>query len=136
VIIADTNLIGYLFIDGERTFAAEQVWELDPQWLMPPLWRSEFLNVLTTGVKAMVLTEQQAVVLWWKACELFPRNDQEPRGDEVLRTAIERGISAYDAHFIALAVDLGIPLVTADKDLVRRCSDVAVSIEQFVRSDP
>ena len=135
MIVADTNVISYLLIEGERTLAAEQVWEQDPHWQMPTLWRSEFLNVLTTAVKRGTLTEQLAFSIWWKACELLPRTDRDPRGEEVLRIAIDRGISAYDAHFMALALDLGVPLVSADRDMIRRCPDVAMSIEGFIQSE-
>jgi len=42
VIVADTNLITYLLLDGEHTEAAERVFALDSHWIAPALWRSEF----------------------------------------------------------------------------------------------
>ena len=47
MIIADTNLVSYLLIEGERTVAVRRVHEKDPDWKLPTLWRSEFLNVFT-----------------------------------------------------------------------------------------
>ncbi|MFN8387215.1 MAG: hypothetical protein U0V48_13855 [Anaerolineales bacterium] len=48
MIVADTNLIVYLFITRPNIFGAE-VLEKDPHWIVPPLWQSEFRNVLIAG---------------------------------------------------------------------------------------
>lgn len=45
------------------------------------------------------------------------------------------GISAYDAHFVSVAIDLGELLVTGDKKILRDCGDVATSIEEFARGE-
>jgi hypothetical protein len=55
VIDADTNLVAYLLIDGDATPQARAAWQKDPDWILPPLWRSEFLNVLATSVRHGVL---------------------------------------------------------------------------------
>ena len=131
MIIADTNLVSYLLIEGERTTAARRVHQQDPDWKLPTLWRSEFLNVLATAVRAGVLERAQAFSVWWTACDLFSHQEIEPDGDQVLSVALERQISAYDAHFVVLAQDLGIPLVTGDAVIARQCPDLTVTIENF-----
>jgi predicted nucleic acid-binding protein len=45
--------------------------------------------------------------------------------------ALERQISAYDAHFVALADNLEVPVVTGDLGIVRQCPELAISIEDF-----
>jgi len=128
VIVADTNLISYLLIEGERTEAARRVWKKDPAWVVPPLWRSEFLNVLATVYRVGVLSEGQALTAWQRAKGLFGSSEVEPEGEHVLQTAMTRGISAYDAQFVAVAEDLGVQLFSADMRLVERCADVAVLV--------
>jgi predicted nucleic acid-binding protein len=132
VIVADTNLVAYLLIEGTRTVAAKAVWEKDPQWMLPAIWRSEFLNVLTTAVRAGVLTIDQAHQTWHVALTIVAENEVEPLGDDVLDQAAKRNLSAYDAQFAVAASDLGVPLVTSDRRLLGACPGVAMSPEAFL----
>jgi predicted nucleic acid-binding protein len=131
MIVADTNLVAYLLIEGEKTPAARRVWREDAHWLLPPLWRSEFLNVLTLTVRASVLTEAQALRTWRVATALFSRSEREPTGEAVLEAAVRLGLSAYDAQFVVLAEAQGVPLVTGDRKILRACPGLAVSLESF-----
>ena len=99
--------------------------------MLPTLWRSEFLNVLTTAVRARVLTLDQAHETWQIALSIFGNNEVEPSGDDVLEAAAERNLSAYDAQFVVAAVDLKVPLVTSDRRLQDACGDLAVPPERF-----
>jgi predicted nucleic acid-binding protein len=51
----------------------------------------------------------------------------------VLHLAKESGCSAYDCEFVSLAMDLGIPLVTADRQVLRAFPNVAMTAELFVK---
>ncbi|MBI5508204.1 MAG: type II toxin-antitoxin system VapC family toxin [Deltaproteobacteria bacterium] len=133
MIVADTNVVSYLLIDGEHTGDARRVWERDPAWALPSLWRSEYLNVLATSVRAEVLTGAQALAAWHAGIRLFGRAEQEPDGEAVLAAALALGISAYDAHFVVVANDLKVPLVTGDRALQRACSSTAVLMADFGR---
>jgi len=134
MIVADTNLIAYLLIEGDQTEAARRVWKRDSEWTMPTLWRSEFLSVLATSVRAGVLKDAEAISLWRNAISIFSRSEQEPLGESVLTTAIQLGISAYDAQFVVVARDSKVQLVTGDRRLCQACPKIAVSIDQFADS--
>jgi predicted nucleic acid-binding protein len=43
-------------------------------------------------------------------------------GADALQVALDHGISAYDAMYVALSLSTGLPLVTADDRLVRMLS--------------
>lgn len=131
MIVADTNLVSYLLIEGQRTAAARAVWARDPQWRLPTLWRSEFLNVLATLERAGGLTARQALDTWRKASRLFRSSEVEPSGEEVLRTAFRRKLSAYDAQFVVAAEVLDVPLVTSDGKILSSCPDRALALEAF-----
>lgn len=49
-----------------------------------------------------------------------------------LRTACEYNISVYDAHFVLLAKDFDVPLVTEDKEVLKNCPDIAVNMQRFI----
>lgn len=122
-----------MLIEGDRTDAARRVRRRDPEWRLPPLWRSEFLNVLVTTVRADVLDEAVAHATWRAALSVFGGCEEEPEGKAVLTTACRARISAYDAQFVVLAERHRATQVTGDTELVRRCPDVAMSIEAFGR---
>lgn len=136
MIVADTNLIAYLLIEGEHTAVAREVWRRDPHWLAPPLWRSEFLSVLTLSVEAGVLAPRDAHRTWTAACALMGGHEIEPGGTEVLDAALEHPISAYDAHFVVVAEHLGLPLVTSDRRILRARPHLALSPQAFARGSP
>ena len=131
MIVADTNLIAYLLIDGEHTGSARRVWRRDPSWTAPPLWRSEFLDVLVTAVAAKVLGEDDAALAWHRGTSLMRGREREPSGSDVLHRAVALGLSAYDAHFVVLAEALDVPLVTGDRRILRACPERAVSPRKF-----
>lgn len=132
MIVADTNLVAYLLVDGEATPQARAAWHKDPDWILPPLWRSEFLNVLATSVRHGVLDRMQAQEAWRSAVNLLRRSEREPSGDAVLTAALEYEISAYDAQFVVVAMELRVSLVTADRRLALRCPEVATALAEFV----
>jgi predicted nucleic acid-binding protein len=131
VIVADTNLVTYLFVAGEHTPQARSVWQRDADWRLPPLWRTEFLNVLATAVRTGVLDAAAAMRAWHTAVSVLGTRELEPRGDDVLRLAVERGISAYDAQFVAVARELGVLLVSGDKRLVERGGSQVTALAAF-----
>ena len=136
MIVADTNLVSYLLITGEHTEGARRVHARDPDWRVPPLWRSELLNVLATTVRADVLDAAQAGAVWESAVSLLRGREVHPRGDAVLRAALRDGLSAYDAQFVVVAEDLGVALVTSDRRVLAARPGLAVSIEAFGAGAP
>jgi predicted nucleic acid-binding protein len=51
--------------------------------------------------------------------------------EKVLELAGESGCTAYDCEFVALAQELGVALVTTDKQVLKAFPKIAVSLEQF-----
>ncbi len=133
MIVADTNLVAYLLVPSGRSEAAEAVRLRDPTWGVPPLWRSELRSVLVQSLRGGTMTRIQADAASADAEALLAHNERAPETARVLDVALEHGLSSYDAEFVALAEELGVPLVTDDRRVLKACADVAVSIDDFAR---
>lgn len=132
MIIADTNLIVYLFITGDQTSLAQNVLTKDPHWIVPPLWQSEFRNVLAAYIRRG-MTLPQAKRLMSDALQTLEKREILPSYEKVLDLITESDCTAYDCEFVALARELSVPLVTADKQLLEQFPDWTISLEDFVR---
>ena len=133
MIVVDTNIVVYLLVPGRLSRAAEAVFRRDSGWAAPLLWRSEFRNVLALYVRRGTLTLEEAVSTMEKAELLLQSRTYEIKSREVLRLAAESGCSAYDCEFVALAQDLGVPLVTSDRKLAAKFKSTAIPLQEFVR---
>jgi len=52
--------------------------------------------------------------------------------DKVFEIAAATRLSAYDCEFVVLAASLSVPLVTADKAVLKACPDRAMTMEAFL----
>lgn len=130
MIVADTNLIAYLLVAGPFTADAQRVMQLDEEWLAPPLWQSEFLNVLWMSVRTRILSHAHADEAFSEA-ELLVRTAERPVPQRALALAIARGCSPYDCEFVVLAQAARVPLVTNDQKVLAAFPGVAVSLREF-----
>jgi predicted nucleic acid-binding protein len=132
MIVADTNLIVYLYITGDQTPLAQEVLAKDPHWIVPPLWQSEFRNVLAGYIRrGMALPKAKQILN--DALDTLEPHQVAPSSDFVLDLIAESDCTAYDCEFLALARQLDIPLVTADKQLLIRFPSLATSLEALVK---
>jgi predicted nucleic acid-binding protein len=119
VIVVDSNILAYLYLPGEFTAAAEALLEREPEWAAPPLWRSEFRNILAGYVRRGLLNFEQASSLQAEAEALMHGFEFEVHSREVLELVRDSDCSAYDCEFVALACRLETKLVTMDKKVLR-----------------
>ncbi|HSK89124.1 MAG TPA: type II toxin-antitoxin system VapC family toxin [Anaerolineales bacterium] len=132
MIVADTNLIVYLFIAGDQTMLAQKVLVKDPYWIVPPLWRSEFENVLAAHIRrGMSLIEAKRIME--DAVETLENRQIVPSYGSVLELIAESDCTAYDCEFVSLAKQLSIQLVTADRQLWKEFPGCAISLEDFLK---
>lgn len=134
MIVADTNLVAYLLLPGERTEDAERAYQRDADWVAPLLWRSEFRNMLALYMRQGLLTLPRALTLMRRAEEMMNGREYAVSSEQILDLVTRSHCSAYDCEFVALAQDLGIPLVTADQRILREFPDTAQSLDEFGRT--
>lgn len=116
MIIADTNLIVALACKTENTGHAFAVQKKDAEWIAPPIWESEFRNVLLAMLRAKIIginTANAAFQFAAATVETFPVST-----GAVLRLAEAHGLTAYDAEFAALSEWIGVSCLSFDTDLL------------------
>lgn len=134
MIVADTNLVSYLFLQGDYSAIAEAALRQDPDWFAPPLWRSEFQNVLALYLWKNLLTIEDAIAIFHKAEKIFQGKMYQVNVSDVLHLAATHKHPAYDCEFVALAKELDTKLVTMNKKILRSFPETAVSLRDFVKS--
>ena len=115
MIVVDINVLAYLLLPGPKTSLAEALLLDHPQWAAPPLWRSEWRNVLATYLRRDLLNLPAALALMEKAEAILSAHEQPVSSEQVLALASSSRCSAYDCEFVAAAQQLGVPLVTEDR---------------------
>ena len=131
MIVADTNLIAYFLIKSGFTPDAHAVYQKDPDWIAPALWRSELRNVLIQSLRHGSLSLDEVLSIMSRAEGLMKDSSYLMDSSRVLRLAAGSGCTAYDCEFVALALDLGVPLVTEDRRLIEKFKPAVVSMKTF-----
>jgi predicted nucleic acid-binding protein len=131
MIVVDTNIIGYLFLTSDRSLQAEQAFRKDPVWVAPLLWRSEFRNVLALFLRQALLSLEDAHQIMDEAMRLMRGMEYEVTSLRVLSLVASSSCSAYDCEFVALAQDLAVPVVTADRQVLDQFPETSISLDAF-----
>ena len=132
MIVVDTNVIHYCWVRGQHTEVAQTVRRKDPDWHAPILWRSELRNVLTAYLRRELMSRSQIVGILDAADQALAGSEHIIADDLVLDIVAGSTLTAYDAEFVALASALSVPLVTADKAVLKAFPDQALTMETFV----
>ena len=136
MIVVDSNIVAARNLTSSLTSKAEQIEEKDPVWIMPVLWRYEFQNILATAIRAKQIKPEQALDIWEKVSKILVENECEPSASKVIDLVAQYGITAYDGQFIALALEMGIPCVTEDRELQEKFPGIAISMDGFLKPKP
>jgi predicted nucleic acid-binding protein len=124
MIVADTNLIAYLMIEGDFTPQAELVYQFDSNWVAPYLWRSEFRNILALYLRKDYLSMAQTEAL-------MKNKEFELDSTSILKMIWESTLSSYDCEYVVLAKKLGVDLITNDQKILKSFPDFAISLENY-----
>ena len=133
MIVADTNLIAYFSIHTEHSALAEAVCAVDSVWAAPLLWRSEYCATLLKYIRHAGMNFEAAISSLRLAEDTVAGREYSVDARKVLELAYRTKCSAYDCEYVALAQDLGVPLVTADRQILRAFPKTAVALEKFAK---
>jgi predicted nucleic acid-binding protein len=133
MIVADSNLIAYLLIPGDKSELADQVLRRDADWAVPLICRSEIRNILTLYMRHEGLSLSQARKTMDMAESLWRSREFAVPSDDILELSFHHNITAYDGEFVVLAKQLEVSLVTFDKAVLKAFPNVAISAEDFLK---
>jgi predicted nucleic acid-binding protein len=130
VVVVDTNVLGYLLLEGEYTPYARALLEQDGDWRSESFVMIEMTNVLATVMRVRGMSLKNAAGVLASAHTVIQPGLEVADHGQVLELAAYRKISAYDARFVVIARDLGTRLVTEDVKLRRAAPDLTQSIAE------
>lgn len=131
MIVVDNSVLVYFWLPSEFAGIAEAVKARDGVWAAPILWRSEFRNVLAGYMRRKTLTEAEANAAYLNVQKDLGANEYAVPTEQVLKLVLASDCTAYDCEYVALAQDLDLELVTADKQILKAFPKIAVSFEKF-----
>ncbi len=131
MIVVDTNIIIHIHVHSERTALALQALKKDPYWVAPPLWQSEFRNIMTGYIRSRILKLEDAKLVMKSALKTMEDREILPPSDLVLDLAAASNCSAYDCEYVALAKHLNIKLLTGDNEILRSFPETTVKLSVF-----
>jgi len=131
VIVVDSNVIAYCWVNGPLTQLAQRVRVKDPDWHVPILWRSEMRSILTGYLRDGSLNGPQVARIKEAAEDALAGSEHLVPSASVFEIAGKSRLSAYDCEFVALAAVLSVPLVTADKIVLKAYPGQALTMDSF-----
>jgi predicted nucleic acid-binding protein len=132
-VVTDASVIVDMLLLEPRAAAAWQVWlEAERMLLAPPIVWFEVANALVRRRRMPSDAAMARLDLLFKV-----GLDTADRGYGGLATAVDlatrHGLSAYDASYLALAIEIDAELATLDRDLARAA--VAEGVPLAIRLD-
>ena len=132
MIVVDSNVIAYCWLNGSMTGLAQRVRVKDPDWRVPVLWRSEMRSILAGYLRDGSLSAAQTRSVMRQVEEALAGFEHLVSSDAVLKVIEASPLSAYDAEFVALAEELSVSLVTEDKVVLKAFPQTALSMKAFL----
>ena len=131
MIVVDVNTIAYLWIPGEMTGLAEKTLERDSTWVSPLLWKSEFRNILAQYLRRGLIKLKTAQLCLEGAESQMSGKEYIIPSSLIMSKISDSNCSAYDCEYAALADDLGIRLVTSDRQVLSEFPETTISLKAF-----
>ena len=132
MIVVDSNVIAYCWLNGPMTGLAQRVRVKDPEWRVPVLWRSEMRSILAGYLRDSSLSAADTRRVMRQVEAALAGFEHLVSSDAVLKVIEASPLSAYDAEFVALADELSVQLVTEDKAVLKAFPATTLSMKAFL----
>ena len=130
-LVLDSSISLSWFFPDERTVFTYTALELaagEECWV-PAVWRLEFPNALLVAERKRRLTRLERLQVLDEAARLRLRVDPMVHDLRQISGLAERhDLSTYDAAYLELALRLGAPLITLDRELAQSAASAGVAV--------
>ena len=116
------------WLPSDHTDLCKRLFQWDPDWVAPILWKSEFRNVVILYLRKKLLSLPEAIQLTEKAEYQMRDREFHVNSIQVYSLADNSDCSTYDCEFVSLAEDLDTRLITMDKQILRSFPERSVSL--------
>lgn len=134
MIVAGHSVLVSFWLPGDFTALAEAAKARDPVWAAPVLWRAEFRNVLAACLRKGLLTETEANAAFLNAQKDLGAHEYSVPTEHIVKLVVASHCAASDCEYVALAQDLGVPLVTTDQQIINEFPKIAVPLDKFAKT--
>lgn len=125
MIVVDMSVMVRFLVGGPDGAEAARLFRQDPEWTAPSILISEVRAVLLGLVRRRSITEDQAKAMCDDAALALGGRLVNVPSARVFDVALESGLPADDAEFVAVARELEVPLATGDRAILGAARDVA-----------
>jgi len=126
--VLDASILAQTVVKEEYTELALRLIGRLESIYAPPLILYEIGNALVTLVRRGFITKGDALRKFKSLTAIPTLNIKEPTLDKAIEIAVELQITLYDASYLALALEIGVPFITADRELYEKGREVAETI--------
>lgn len=133
MIVVDTNILAYRWLPSPQGALIEKLLAVDAEWAAPPLWRSEFRNLLAGLIRSGKMTLAEAEAALQKARSCLIAGEHTVSDHAVIALLAQSRCTAYGCEFAALAEALDTVLVTEDKALLTAFPKFCRSLSQTIK---
>jgi len=131
MVVVDTTVLGDAIVgDAAMEESARKLVLEDPFWISVGLWRYEFGNILRQHHRVLGAELDQLKVGLLEVETFLMETVEEIDTAAILDVAARRDLTFYDSSFVWLALDRGLSLRTRDKEVLRKCPDVALAMPE------
>lgn len=125
--VVDTNVVAYYLL-GTEPFLEEvrQFWRIVQEAVAPVHWEAELANAIWMAVRTGVLPAEEGHQKLDLAARLGIHSiPSRPLWQPALTRALNSGAAVYDTLFVELAVQRRLPLVTFDRNVLKKFPEIA-----------
>jgi len=131
MIVVDTPVIVYYYLPGDHTKDAERLLCRDHDWVTSWLWRFEFRNVVAEYIRKQLIDPIAAVRIAEEAEMRFRGREYSCPATRIIDLITKSKCTAYDLEYVGIAQELGVDLVTTDKEVIRTFPSIAKNMRSY-----